>query len=184
MTDISRRRKDTERNAKADERSAKATERALKADGPDSNADPITGAPGAHPIGTVAGAASGAAAGAAVGAVAGGPIGLAAGGVVGAVVGGLAGKGVAEAVNPTAEDAYWRENFRSRPYAKDSNSTYETYAPAYRTGWEAREKYAGRQWSDVETDLRATWDRGRGKSSLAWSDARGAAHDAWDHVSK
>mgnify|MGYP003391712891 CR=1 FL=1 len=28
---------------------------------------------------------------------------------VGAIVGGLAGKGVAEMVDPTAEDAYWRE---------------------------------------------------------------------------
>ena len=61
----------------------------------DLNRDPITGTPGAHPVGTGVGAAAGGAAGAAAGAV-GGPLGMAAGAVIGAVVGGLAGKGVAD----------------------------------------------------------------------------------------
>src|SRR5258705_8003526 len=82
--------------------------------GRDSNPDPITGAPGAHPIGTGVGAAGAGAAGAAIGAVA-GPVGAAVGAVVGAVAGGLAGKGVAEAVNPTEEDAYWRGQQAPRP---------------------------------------------------------------------
>lgn len=76
----------------------------------DLHADPISGAPGAHPVGTGVGAvAGGAAAGAAIGAVA-GPIGAAVGIAVGAVVGGLAGKGVAELAEPTAEESYWRES--------------------------------------------------------------------------
>src|SRR4051812_26680344 len=72
-----------------------------KAEARDANADPITGAPGAHPVGTGIGAAAGGiAAGAAIGTVA-GPIGTAIGAAVGAVVGGLAGKGVAERIDPT-----------------------------------------------------------------------------------
>ena len=78
---------------------------------PDSNPanrDPISGAPGAHPVGTGVGAvAGGAAAGAAIGAIA-GPVGAVVGVAVGAVVGGLAGKGVAEMADPTAEEAYRR----------------------------------------------------------------------------
>lgn len=66
----------------------------------DANPDPITGEPGAHPVGVGAGATGGAVTGAAIGAV-GGPIGSAVGGAIGAVAGGLAGKGVAEAVDPT-----------------------------------------------------------------------------------
>ena len=70
----------------------------------DANPDPITGAPGSHPVGTGIGAAAGGAAGVAGGMAAGaaagtagaGPIGGAVGAAVGAVVGGLAGKGVAE----------------------------------------------------------------------------------------
>lgn len=72
------------------------------------NRDPITGAPGAHPVGTGFGAAfGGVAAGAAVGTVA-GPIGTVIGAAVGAVVGGLAGKGVAEVIDPTDEVPYHR----------------------------------------------------------------------------
>src|SRR5437868_6392595 len=85
----------------------------------DSNRDPITGAPGAHPVGTGLGAAAGGAAtGAAIGSVA-GPAGTAAGIVAGAVVGGLAGKGIAEKIDPTAEEAYWRENYRTRDYGDE-----------------------------------------------------------------
>ncbi len=78
------------------------------------NRDPITGTPGAHPVGTGVGAAGGAAAGAAIGAVA-GPVGAAVGLVAGGVVGGLAGKGVAEKIDPTAQDAYWRDNYLEAP---------------------------------------------------------------------
>ena len=52
--------------------------------------DPITGEPGAHPLGVGAGALAAGAAGAAIGAVL-GPIGVLVGATVGAVVGGLAG---------------------------------------------------------------------------------------------
>src|SRR3954464_15387375 len=93
----------------------------------DQNPDPITGAPGAHPVGTGVGAAGGGAAGAAIGAAVSGPaapIGGVVGAGTGAVAGGLPVKGAAEAVNPTAEDAYWRENYRNRPYY-ESNYSYE-----------------------------------------------------------
>ena len=52
----------------------------------DANPDLITGAPGAHPVGTVIRA------------------------VLGALVGGLAGKGVDRSIKPTRQDACWREN--------------------------------------------------------------------------
>jgi phage tail tape-measure protein len=69
-------------------------------DEPGMNPDPLTGAPGAHPVGTGLGAVGGAAAGASIGAAV-GPVGAAVGTVVGAVAGALAGRGAAEAVNPT-----------------------------------------------------------------------------------
>jgi hypothetical protein len=77
-----------------------------KTERPESNADPITGAPGAHPIGVGLGAAAGGiAAGAAAGTLAAGPIGTVVGAAIGAVVGGLAGKGAAESMNPTAAES-------------------------------------------------------------------------------
>src|SRR5215216_6063432 len=93
-----------------------------KVDRADENRDPITGARGAHPVGTGLGAAAGgAAAGAAIGTVA-GPVGTAAGMVAGAVVGGLAGKGIAERVNPTVEREYWSQNYRNEPYYKEGRT--------------------------------------------------------------
>src|SRR5688500_16560007 len=96
----------------------------------DANRDPITGTPGAHPVGTGIGATGGGAAGAAIGTAVGGPVGAAVGLAAGAIVGGLAGKGAGEAVNPTVEDTYWREQHAREPYY-DRNYTYEDYGPAY-----------------------------------------------------
>lgn len=148
----------------------------------DANRDPLTGAPGAHPIGTGVGAAvGGAAAGAAAGTVV-GPVGTVVGAAVGAIVGGLAGKGVAEAVDPTREAAYWRDNFSTRPYAKDAAS-YDDYEPAYDYGVISYGKYPGRSFDDVESDLARGWNTARGKSNLLWDNARSATRDAWERVS-
>lgn len=145
----------------------------------DANRDPITGAPGAHPLGVGAGAAAGGVAGAALGAVA-GPVGAAVGMVAGAVAGGLGGKGVAEVVNPTEEDAYWREEYWNRPYAEEE-TPYETYQPAYRTGYEGFTRYPGRRYEEVESDLQRDYESA-GKSSLDWERAKYATRDAWHRV--
>ena len=146
------------------------------------NRDPITGAPGAHPIGTGVGAAAGGmAAGAAAGTVA-GPVGTVIGAAVGAVVGGLAGKGVAEKIDPTLEEAYWRENYVKRPYVT-KGATFDDYGPAYRYGIDNYSKYPGKKFEDVEADLNRDWQRAKGKSSLAWDNAKYAAKDSWQRVS-
>src|ERR1035437_9642429 len=131
------------------------------------NRDPITGEPGAHPIGTGVGAAAGGmAAGAAVGAVA-GPLGAAAGAAVGAIVGGLAGKAAGEALDPTREDVYWKGQYQKEPYYS-SGLTYDDYAPAYRTGYTGRARFAGRTFDDVAFDLLADYERSKGSSKLTW----------------
>ncbi len=147
----------------------------------DANRDPITGAPGSHPVGTGVGAAlGGAAAGAAAGTVV-GPVGTVVGAAVGAIVGGLAGKGVAEAIDPTSEAAYWRDNFKTRSYAKSAD-TFEDYGPAYGYGVSSYTKYPGRSFDDIEPDLSRDWSAARGNSNLAWEKARNATRDAWDRI--
>lgn len=145
----------------------------------DANRDPLTNEPGAHPLGTGVGAAGGAVAGAAAGAM-GGPIGAAVGGVAGAVAGGLAGKGAAEAVNPTAEDAYWRETYQREPYYVAGRS-YDEYRPAYEMGWSAATRYPG-DFDTVEPELSRDWGRARTQSSLEWPQAQPAARAAWERV--
>ena len=121
------------------------------------NRDPISGAPGAHPIGTGVGAA------------------------VGAIVSGLAGKGVAEVIDPTSEVAFWRDNFKSRPYAENANS-FDDYGPAYGYGVSSYTKYPGRSCHDVEADLSRDWNGARGASNLQWDQARNATRDAWERI--
>jgi hypothetical protein len=148
----------------------------------DLNRDPLSGAPGAHPVGVGVGAAGGAAAGAAIGAV-GGPVGVAVGAAVGGLAGGLAGKGVAEAIDPTVEDSYWRKEYVSQPYV-ETGTDYEAYRPAYRYGWESYERHAGRTFDEVEPELRRNWDQHRGASSLTWDKAKAATRDAWHRVER
>ena len=146
------------------------------------NRDPLSGAPGAHPVGTGVGAAlGGAAAGAATGTVA-GPVGTVIGAAIGAVVGGLAGKGVAEQIDPTAEDTYWRDNYASRPYV-DRGSSYDDYGPAYGYGVNAYHQHAGRRFSEVESDLGEGWEKAKFGSKLSWEHAKHATRDAWERVS-
>lgn len=145
----------------------------------DLNRDPITDEPGAHPVGTGVGAAGGAVAGAAAGSIA-GPAGAAVGGVVGAVVGGLAGKAAGEAVNPTREEAFWRDNYDKEPYY-ESGRSYDDYAPAYRLGLSGRQRYED-PWTAVEPRLASEWDSTRGNSTLDWDRATHASRAAWHRV--
>ena len=118
---------------------------------PDANRDPITGAPGSHPVGVAAGGTAGAIAGAAVGSIF-GPIGTLVGGGIGAVGGAAGGKALAERVDPTAEVEYWREGAASRDYYQADRDFDRDYAPAYRMGTEYRNEAGARDWSDVVGD--------------------------------
>lgn len=150
--------------------------------GTDANRDPITKTPGAHPVGTGVGAAGGATAGAAIGAMA-GPVGAAVGLVAGAVVGGLAGKSVAEKIDPTVEDGYWKDNYAKRSYT-DKNASYDNYRPAYRTGYEGYSRYPGKKFEEVESNLQSDYEKAKGKSNLAWAKAKFATRDAWNRVER
>jgi len=135
------------------------------------NADPITGKPGAHPIGTGVGGVGGSVAGAAVGTV------------VGGIAAAYGAHGVAEAMNPTTEEEkYWREHHEKQPFVKPSY-TYEHYAPAYRTGYEGFHKYPGKAYEEIENDLALDYDRNKAGSALPWDHARHAVHAAWAKVS-
>jgi len=146
------------------------------------NRDPLTGEPGSHPVGTGVGTAGGGVAGAAIGGAVGGPLGAAVGAVVGGVAGAYSGRGVAEAVNPTHEANYWREHHQAQEWA-DEDSSYEQYAPAYRTGYEGVTKYAGRPYHEIEADLARDYEKNDANPAIPWDRARPAVRAAWDRVS-
>jgi uncharacterized protein (TIGR02271 family) len=131
-----------------------------------------------HPGGFFGGGAAGAAAGAAIGSMA-GPAGTVAGAAIGGLGGAVGGESLASSMSDE-EEGYWRENFRSRPYAGDDTS-YEDFAPAYRTGYAASERYGkeGRSFDEVEGDLREVYDKDE-TTHLDWDSVRDAARDAYE----
>ncbi|MCW0400466.1 hypothetical protein NB688_003223 [Xanthomonas sacchari] len=148
----------------------------------DLNRDPISGTPGSHPVGVgIGGTAGGVAAGALAGTVF-GPLGTLIGAAVGVVAGAAAGKGVAERIDPTGEDAYWREEYRNRDYAKADYDYDRDYAAAYGLGLQAREQYPSRTWDEHERELSHDWGTRRGDSRLEWDEARLAARDSWERA--
>lgn len=150
----------------------------------DMNRDAISGAPGAHPLGTGIGAAGGAAVGAGVGTLL-GPVGMLVGGTIGAIVGGAAGHDAAESIDPTSEVEYWRTTYSSRPYADPQYHFESDFRPAFQFGVDSRNQFIARQWDDALADhLHSEWDARRGTSTLSWSQAQAAVRDAWDRTDR
>jgi hypothetical protein len=89
----------------------------------------------------------------------------------------------AEAIDPTAEEAYWSQNYQREPYFERGYS-YADYHPGYRTGWEGRARYEGRTFDEVEGDLEFDYARNRGKSRLEWEKNRHAARAAWERLER
>lgn len=161
----------------------------------DLHPDPLTGEPGVHLVGTSIGATAGGTTGAIIGSVA-GPIGIAVGAVIGAVVGGLAGKGVAESIDPSAEDAHWREHHAAQDHS-DESSVYDDWSPAYRVGYTGFRH--GKTFEEREADLRMEYEGGPVKAEAAapgtmqnnlstnplrWDAAREAARVAYERAER
>jgi hypothetical protein len=88
-------------------------------------------------------------------------------------------RGIAEMLDPAGEEAYWRENYTAQPYY-EAGFTYEDYHPGYRAGWEGRARYEGHSFDEVESELKAAYERHRRGSRLGWDRNRHAARAAWN----
>jgi len=80
------------------------------------------------------------------------------------------------------EDAYWKSNFRTRPYAVDAARDYDYYRPGYRYGFESAARYHDREWDEVEADLQRDWDRYEHRGQSTWEQIKASVRDAWDRV--
>ncbi|HWJ94873.1 MAG TPA: YsnF/AvaK domain-containing protein, partial [Telluria sp.] len=80
-----------------------------------------------------------------------------------------------------SDDDYYRQHWNSS--LASSGGTYDEYAPAYRYGSESRSKYQGRDWDDVESDLRSDWDTRYGSSGgSTWEKAKAAVRHGWNKM--
>jgi uncharacterized protein (TIGR02271 family) len=82
-----------------------------------------------------------------------------------------------------SDDDYYRNHFTSN-YGTTGGS-YEDYAPAYSYGSEMarNQKYSGRQWNEVENDLRSDWSTRSGSSAgSTWEKMKDAVKSGWDRM--
>lgn len=90
--------------------------------------------------------------------------------------------GPAQAVDPSAEEAYWRDNFTSQPYISPSY-TYGDYWPAFGLGVAAFNHHPGRKYEEIEPQLERDWPNARADSRLDWERAKSATRGAWTRLS-
>ncbi|MBN9517689.1 hypothetical protein J0H58_04080 [bacterium] len=145
------------------------------------NPDPMTNAPGAHPIEVSVGAGiGGVASGLAVGTLTAGPLGAVAGAIAGgAIAGGLAGKGIGELIDPTTEDNWIRDYF-SRRRPEPSEEQLAAQRRAYRYGQAAQARFPGMMFSEAETSLRAGWEESG--ETTPWAEVKDAVRGGFDRT--
>jgi hypothetical protein len=83
----------------------------------------------------------------------------------------------------TGSDDYYRKHWTSN-YAS-SGASYDDYLPAYRYGSEMRDsdKYRGRDWSVVESELRSDWEARYGSGAAStWEKFKAAIRHGWDRM--
>ena len=78
---------------------------------------------------------------------------------------------------------HWKNDYQAEPYY-DSRYSWDDYDPAYRYAYKSREENPSATFDDVETRLEAGWDIAKGKSKLAWADAKKAVRSAWHSVER
>ena len=84
-------------------------------------------------------------------------------------------------VDWTTEETYWRTNYSNRPYVT-ANRDFDYWRPGYRYGYESALRNQGRQWNEVESDLRTGWERFEHRSQATWEQIKDAVRDGWDRV--
>jgi uncharacterized protein (TIGR02271 family) len=82
------------------------------------------------------------------------------------------------ASDDTAYRSHWTSNYAT------SGTPYEQYAPAYSYGSTMAGQYRGRQWNDVESDMRTQWEARNSGSPSTWEQFKGAIRHGWDSITK
>lgn len=79
------------------------------------------------------------------------------------------------------DDIYYREHFKLTYGA--SGGAYDDYAPAYLYGSQiaGSGKYVGRQWDEIEPELRTDWDS-RHSGVSTWEKMKSAVRHGWDRM--
>ncbi|VXB76152.1 hypothetical protein [Massilia sp. 9I] len=83
------------------------------------------------------------------------------------------------------DDREYRSHWNATYSTATGAGSYDEYKPAYSYGSEMarNEKYRGRQWGEVENDLRSDWDSRYGSGDQSsWEKMKSAVRHGWDRM--
>ena len=89
--------------------------------------------------------------------------------------------GTGSAFDWPTEERFWQGQFPDLSYI-NADRTYDFYLPAFRYGSEAAASATGqgRNWDELEPELRTGWDRCPYRGSAgSWDEMRPAIHDSF-----
>ena len=136
----------------------------------------------ADEAGEAAGGIGGTLAGAAIGSVA-GPVGTLIGGIAGAMGGWWTGRAVTEAASKLTreDDEYYRAHYESSS-SRLADRGYDDIRPAYHLGQIASQNpdYAGRSWSDVQSEIGRAWSAENAERYGSWQTMSGYAGEGYE----
>lgn len=80
------------------------------------------------------------------------------------------------------DDVYYRNHWNS--VYGSTGGAYDEYQPAYSYGNEMarNDKYRGRPWTEVETDLRSDWDNRYPGEQSTWDKMKSAVRHGWERM--
>jgi len=81
----------------------------------------------------------------------------------------------------TRDRSWWQENFRNRPYVS-ADRGFEDYEPGYRFGYQSVSRYRGKNFNEIEPNLRSDWNSFEGKGQSTWENMKDAVRDAWENL--
>ena len=81
-----------------------------------------------------------------------------------------------------AEEAFWREQYKREPYYSDDRG-FDSWAPAYRVGYEGRMRYGDTPFDELDSVLQQDYLRLQG-NDMTWDEVRPATRAAWERVDR
>lgn len=78
---------------------------------------------------------------------------------------------------------HWQKTYTHEPYYR-ARYSWDDFEPVYRYAYRAWEENPLASFEDLEARLEAGWDIARGKSRLAWQDARPIVRATWGCAEK
>lgn len=83
---------------------------------------------------------------------------------------------------PRGDDSHHRKHFDGTYGA--SGAAWDDYAPAYGYGSQVASsgRYAGRQWDEIEPELRSDWESRNTGEPSTWDRMKAAVRHGWDRI--